>query len=550
MVKNGMIKTDIQKGFLTGIAGCVEHTFAFNEAFRDAYENTRQFIAIWIDLANAYGSVMHNLIQFALWWYHVPPHIANIILDYSDKLCAQVVTEDWETAFFRYLVGLFQGCVLSTILFDMVFNLCLDFLAQCDSLGYKFKNSEIQTLRKAYADDLTLLLRNAQMAQNVLDKLDTWLAWTKSMKAKPPKCRTLAIKEFKSNEQKKPWKPFNDHRYSPFDPKLTIKGRPVQAIGDPEAESKEQFFKFLGRKTFHDRNDSTVKDQLLLDFKENMEVVNKDLVNGLQKAWIFEHYLSRQLNWPMTVYDFPLTFAKDMVTVTNHYFKKWTRVCRSADTNIFYRKREHFGLQWTNLAVQHKKCQLSKCHLIKHSSDAVLRETYKLREDRFSKKSDIWRPTQQLKLIEDQVNFELKFKTGPEQVYARPQGLGSGRNIRKTFLSKREHRQQVSAVVSRRQEEEMTAHSISLGLQGKWTGWDECSPPILTWKTLINTRAPKFIAFILNCFTTTVATPELKKLWGYWEFEGCKLCGKEKCSLSHTRGLLDVKSAREILLAP
>ena len=287
------------------------------------------------------------------------------------------------------------------------------------------------------------------MAQNVLDELDTWLAWTKSMKAKPPKCRTLAIKEFKSNEQKKLWKPFNDHRYSPFDPKLTIKGRPVQAIGDPEAESKEQFFKFLGRKTFHDRNDSTVKDQLLLEFKENMEVVNKDLVNGLQKAWIFEHYLSRQLNWPMTVYDFPLTFAKDMVTVTNHYFKKWTRVCRSADTNIFYRKREHFGLQWTNLAVQHKKCQLSKCHLIKHSSDAVLRETYKLREDRFSKKSDIWRPTQQLKLIEDQVNFELKFKTGPEQVYARPQGLGSGRNIRKTFLSKREHRQQVSAVVFR-----------------------------------------------------------------------------------------------------
>ena len=31
-VKNEMIKTDVHKGFLTGIAGCVEHTFAFNEA--------------------------------------------------------------------------------------------------------------------------------------------------------------------------------------------------------------------------------------------------------------------------------------------------------------------------------------------------------------------------------------------------------------------------------------------------------------------------------------------------------------------------------------
>ena len=33
---------------------------------RDAYENHRQIILVFIDLANAYGSVMHNLIQFAL----------------------------------------------------------------------------------------------------------------------------------------------------------------------------------------------------------------------------------------------------------------------------------------------------------------------------------------------------------------------------------------------------------------------------------------------------------------------------------------------------
>ena len=49
----------------------------------------------------------------------------------------------------------------------------------------------------------------------------------------------------------------------------------------------------------------------------------------------------------------------------------------------------------------------------------------------------------------------------------------------------------------------------------------------------MNTRAPKFIAFVLNCFTTTVATPELKQLWGYWSFGSCPLCGKPKCSLSH-----------------
>jgi hypothetical protein len=58
----------------------------------------------------------------------------------------------------------------------------------------------------------------------------------------------------------------------------------VQAIGDPEAGEKEQFFKFLGRKTFHNRKDSPVKIQLIEDFKKNMETLDEDLVNGLAKG--------------------------------------------------------------------------------------------------------------------------------------------------------------------------------------------------------------------------------------------------------------------------
>ena len=148
-----------------------------------------------------------------------PSHCEHYLGLLRQDVC-QVVAGDRETAYFRYLVGLFQGCVLSTILFDMVFNLCLDLLAKYDAWGYTFKGTEIQTLRKAYADDLTLLPKNVVKAQIILDELVKWLEWTKSMKAKPPKCRCLALKEFKSDEQKKLWKPFNDHKYSPFDPKL------------------------------------------------------------------------------------------------------------------------------------------------------------------------------------------------------------------------------------------------------------------------------------------------------------------------------------------
>jgi len=126
MLKNNYISREIQKGFLAGMPGCIEHTFTLLEALRDAKDSHRQIIITWLDLANAYGSVRHNLIQFALNWFHVPKLIQELIFDYYEKLCAKIFTNNWSTGFFLFDIGLFQGCVLSTILFDCVFQLLLD----------------------------------------------------------------------------------------------------------------------------------------------------------------------------------------------------------------------------------------------------------------------------------------------------------------------------------------------------------------------------------------------------------------------------------------
>ena len=112
MLRNSYISRDIQKGFLAGMPGCIEHTFGLLEALRDAKDSYRQIVLTWLDLANAYGSVRHNLIQFALNWYHVPYHIQQLIFDYYEKLCAMISTNRWKTGFFLWDIGLFQGCVL------------------------------------------------------------------------------------------------------------------------------------------------------------------------------------------------------------------------------------------------------------------------------------------------------------------------------------------------------------------------------------------------------------------------------------------------------
>jgi len=194
MVKNSYIKRHTQKGFLSGVAGCVEHAFTLWEAIREAKVEQRQIVVSWIDLANAYGSVRHNLIQHALNWYHVPSEIQLLVFNYYNKLCAKVTTSKWNTPFFLFDIGLIQGCVLSTILFDCVFNLLLDFLEPINNLGYHYKVVNVCRMAHAYADDICLKTSTAAGNQQACDKLSIWLNWTETLKAKPKKCVQFGLR--------------------------------------------------------------------------------------------------------------------------------------------------------------------------------------------------------------------------------------------------------------------------------------------------------------------------------------------------------------------
>ena len=113
-----------------------------------------------------------------------------------------IVTLNWSTGFFLLDIGLFQGCVMSTILFDCVFQLLLDFLQPKKQLGYIFKSTPtVAAFTKAYADDLTLLNHNSADAQHTLNLINMWLQWSKTMKAKPSKGITVGLRCLTKNQK-------------------------------------------------------------------------------------------------------------------------------------------------------------------------------------------------------------------------------------------------------------------------------------------------------------------------------------------------------------
>ena len=534
-VKNDFIRRTVQKGFLSGVAGCVEHSFTLFEALREAKDEQRQIVVAWIDLANAYGSVRHNLIQFAMNWYHVPRHVQELVFDYYNKLMATVETKEWSTGFFLFDIGLFQGCVLSTILFDCVFQLLLDFLNPLEAFGYKFKATDSQRLTRAYADDLALTARDSNKLQIACDYTDKFLSWTKTMKAKPRKCIAVGYRQFdprnKPSAKNSSFRPSFDTVYSAFDPQVSIANTQMVYLLNPvinQDKLTHDHFKFLGRWININLSEEKIKDHVRREFLKEVRLVDGLPINGLMKLWLYQHYLLAHLSWPLMIHDFARSFAVKLTESVNSKLKKWAGLYRSADLGSLFRPKSLPGSLGLSSVTSHfEKMQVIKCSILQDSQDPDVKRVYEAKSKRTSKWTAKWSATK----TTDQLTAEATMsKLFPAQETR--QGLGSG-NFKANPTSK-EFRGLITAAAKKKELEESLSHSAALCHQGRWTTWYEKTVPFdLSWNNLIHAD-PYLIKFVLNATINGCVTPSMRKMWGYKTTDKCPICNSnESCTLHH-----------------
>ena len=60
--KNNLIGNTLQKAFLPGINGCIEHNAVLDEIVKDAKHKKKTVHMTFFDLEDAFGSVPHSLI--------------------------------------------------------------------------------------------------------------------------------------------------------------------------------------------------------------------------------------------------------------------------------------------------------------------------------------------------------------------------------------------------------------------------------------------------------------------------------------------------------
>ncbi|GFO16642.1 reverse transcriptase [Plakobranchus ocellatus] len=101
LTENGYINTSVQKGGIPGVSGCLEHATMIWEAIQRVKSDV-----VWLDLANAYGSVSHEMIQLALRMYHVPEVIQVMLDDYFSGFHMRSSTNSYTTNWINLGLGI------------------------------------------------------------------------------------------------------------------------------------------------------------------------------------------------------------------------------------------------------------------------------------------------------------------------------------------------------------------------------------------------------------------------------------------------------------
>lgn len=155
MTHNGYIDTSIQKGGIEGFSGCLEHTGALSQLVQEAKERKGNLTVVWLDCANAYGSIPHSLIKVAMNHYNIPDHVQGLITSFFADIKLQFQSSRFTTEFQPVEKGIVTGCTISPILFVMGMNLIIS-AASKKERGPKTAAGSQQPAIRGFMDDLTV----------------------------------------------------------------------------------------------------------------------------------------------------------------------------------------------------------------------------------------------------------------------------------------------------------------------------------------------------------------------------------------------------------
>ena len=497
LLVNGFIDTAVQKAGVPGFSGCVEHSAMIWHTIQEAKRRKMDLSVLWLDLANAYGSLPHSMIWFTLDFFYIPDKLSEFLKCYFQDFKMRFSTKEFTTAYQPLEVGIPMGCAISPILFVMAIEVITR--AACSSCrGIEIEPGlELPPIR-AFMDDLTLLNPCTTDAQKALERLDQLISWCR-MKFKPKKSRSLTIRKGRVDDRT---------RYR-------VGGEAIPSISDAPVKS-------LGRWFTKELSDKNQIIEIRTMVEDGLKRIDRCTLPNKLKLWCLKFGLFPRIMWPLMLYEIAMTHVERMEQRISVHVRKWLGVPPCTTNISFYGHSTKLKLPLSALTEEFKVKKAHMFSTLRDSSDQFVKGT--VPDIRTGRK---WNAQQEVEDMESRLRH--KDMVGPTQTNR----AGLGMNPTQYFFkaTTKMKRKMVSDEIRRKEEEHRIAKAVGLVQQGAWCRWECVEPRSLSWRDIWKMETGT-LKFLLRATYDVLPSPHNLKKWAKTENENCHKCGK-KGSLRH-----------------
>ena len=518
VVDNSYVSSEVQKGSMRKVAGCWEHTAMVWSALKDARSSRKSLAVLWLDLANAYGSVPHKLIVFSLRRYGVPEEWIGLIMAYYDGLWGRTSASGVSSEWFQYQRGIFAGCTISVVLFVAAFNVILEYV-DAEKIGrYTMSNGNTIELLRGFMDDVSILARSVKDGQVALKRFEVGVSWAR-MKVKPAKSRSLVVVKGRSME------------VEPF----VVGGEECEMGREVIPCLQKKPLKTLGRWYDPLVRDNKYREELKTVLDDGLKRLNRSPALGAMKLWSLHHILLPQIRWDLMVYEFPVSFVEKLETMVTKRIRQWLGVFKNLTNIALYSKKSVCPLPFSSLVTMYKTTKVNAhLQLVNSRHQEIVQNVVPAATGR------------KWKLYDPHVVFGVTVDTGVIRRCERMVecdnmvGLVAQGRMGFDFAGGEDGRRRVAVGKSKEivqkviaeSEEEYLARAVQMGVQGKWTAWKDLHQRVISWRSLVY-GDPRLIRFCIGATYDTLDSPANLKRWGLNDSEECCLCKAKKCTVSH-----------------
>ncbi len=253
---------------------------------------------MWLDLANAYWSVPHQLIRLALNFFHIPPCIQSLVTNYFNNLHVCYSASEFTTAWHQVEKGIAMGCSISPILFTTAFEVILIGGRQTVRGARSLSGQRLPALR-SYMDDVTTLLQMAACTNRLLKRLEDLFTWARK-KIKPSKSRSLSIRKGARRDNIS----------------FSVNSEQLPRLIDQPVKS-------LGRLYTADLSDRNMAVSVTTQLTGGLKKIDESLLPDKFKVWCYQFTLFHCLLCPLKLCDITSPTVLKMDTKANNYIRKW-----------------------------------------------------------------------------------------------------------------------------------------------------------------------------------------------------------------------------------